>query len=146
MLGQDGSYPSIEKLQDRDYSGTKVLLAEDNELNVEIAEELLKQVGIQVDAEGNGRLALERLLSMPEGYYDLVLMDIQMPEMNGYEATKAIRSSGRDDLKTLPIVAMTADVFLDDVRHAKEVGMNGHMAKPIEIENLLNILEQWVKH
>jgi CheY-like chemotaxis protein len=100
--------------------------------------------GVQVEKAENGRVAVNRVLETPAGYYDLILMDIQMPLMNGYDATIAIRKSGREDLKTLPIVAMSADAFSDDVQHAKKVGMNGHIAKPVEIAKLLQCLEEWI--
>jgi CheY-like chemotaxis protein len=134
----------IVDLQSHDYSDKRVLLVEDNELNMEIAEELLAQVGLSVDTAVNGRLAVERVCEMPEHYYDLVFMDIQMPEMNGYEAATAIRAQDREDLKTVPIVAMTADAFTDDVKHAKQAGMNDHIAKPVEIKKLVKALEKWI--
>lgn len=144
MFGQEKEYTEVDKLQSKDYSGKRVLLVEDNELNMEIAKELLKETGVMVETVVNGRLAVERIHEMPAGYYNMVFMDIQMPEMNGYEATKAIRGSEREDLKILPIVAMSADAFTDDVKHAKDVGMNGHVAKPIEIEKLISALEKWI--
>lgn len=137
-------YTEIEQLKGKDYSGKRVLIVDDIEINLEIAEELLKETGITVEKAVNGGMAVERVKAMPAGYYDLVFMDIQMPEMNGYEATAAIRTSGREDLKTLPIVAMSADAFMDDVKHAQDVGMNGHIAKPVEIGNLLKALEEWI--
>lgn len=91
-----------------------------------------------------GDIQVERLLNASPGAYDLVLMDIQMPNMNGCEATDTIRNSGREDLRTLPIVAMSADAFLDDIQHAKAVGMNGHIAKPIELNRLAEVLERWL--
>jgi signal transduction histidine kinase/DNA-binding response OmpR family regulator len=144
ILGNTEGETELEQLQSRDYSGKRILLVEDNELNMEIAEELLLSTGVQVEKAENGRVAVNRVLETPAGYYDLVLMDIQMPLMNGYDATIAIRKSGREDLKTLPIVAMSADAFSDDVQHAKKVGMNGHIAKPVEIEKLLQCLEEWI--
>ena len=93
----------------------------------------------------NGREALERLLETPPEYYDLVLMDVQMPDMNGYEATEAIRASGRPDLGTLPIVAMSADAFAEDVQRALKSGMNDHLAKPVDIAKLLSVLEKWMR-
>lgn len=125
-------------------TGRHVLVVEDNELNKEIAMELLTEAGLYVHTEEDGKKALDHLLAMPPGTYNCVLMDIQMPNMNGYEATKAIRASGREDLKTLPIIAMTADAFSEDVQKAKDSGMNGHIAKPIEITKLMKILEQWL--
>jgi CheY-like chemotaxis protein len=145
MLGEEEEHTEVDQLQSRNYEGKRVLIAEDNELNMEIAEELLRQVGVEVDTAVNGRMAVERVREMPAAYYDLILMDIQMPEMNGYEATMAIRQTAmREDLQTVPIVAMSADAFTDDVRHAKEVGMNDHLAKPVEIDKLISILDKWI--
>lgn len=123
------------------YIGKRALLVEDNELNMEIAGELLESVGLTVDKAFDGKQAVEQLQAAPEGYYQLVFMDIQMPNMNGYEAARAIRSSKRDDLKKLPIIAMTADAFMEDVNKAKAAGMNAHIAKPIEIAQLAQILD-----
>ncbi len=118
-----------------------MLVVEDNELNMEIAEELLTFIGLVVEKAFDGKQAVDRLLATPPHYYDLVLMDIQMPNMNGYEAARAIRASGRPDLVEIPIAAMTADAFKEDVNKAKSAGMNAHIAKPIEIEKLSKILE-----
>lgn len=144
MLGEEEEYTEIDQLQSKDYSGKRVLLVEDIELNLEIASEMLMQAGVTVDKAMNGRLAVERVNEMPEGYYDLIFMDVHMPEMNGYEATEAIRASEREDLKKIPIIAMTADVFTDDVKRAKDAGMNGHVAKPVEIAKLLEALDEWL--
>lgn len=144
MFGENIEHTEIDRLQSRNYSGKRVLLVEDNEINMEIAVELLTQAGVTVETAANGRIAVERVHEMPEGYYNLIFMDIQMPEMNGYDATAAIRASEREDLKTIPILAMSADVFMDDVKHAQDVGMNGHVAKPIEIDKLLKALETWL--
>jgi CheY-like chemotaxis protein len=144
MLGEKDKNAELEHLKDRDFSGKRILLVEDNELNMEIALELLGQTGVTVEAASDGRQAFDLVTERPAEYYDLVLMDIQMPVMNGYQTTEAIRGSGREDLKTLPIVAMTADAFMDDVRHAKECGMNGHISKPIEIEKLMQVLDTWI--
>lgn len=144
MFGEKKEHTMIETLQERDYSGKRALLVEDIELNMEIAKELLLQTGILVETAENGRLAVEKLEQTPEGYFDIIFMDIQMPEMNGYEATEAIRASEREDLRTVPILAMSADVFVDDIRHAQAAGMNGHVPKPIEIANLMDALEKWL--
>jgi signal transduction histidine kinase/DNA-binding response OmpR family regulator len=145
ILGEeDDEFTPAEALRHKDYSGKRILVAEDNELNMEIATELLTQTGAEVDHASNGREASEKVKASPAGYYDLVFMDIQMPEMNGYEAAAAIRASEREDLQKLPIVAMSADVFMDDVKHAHDVGMNGHVAKPVSIDNLLAALDKWI--
>lgn len=135
----------IDSFAENEYSGKRILLAEDNELNREIACELLEMIGLEVETAFDGKQAVELITQKPENYYDLVFMDIQMPYMNGYEATKAIRASDREDLKKIPIVAMSADAFSDDVFRAKEAGMNDHVSKPIEIPKLSEALEKWLK-
>lgn len=121
--------------------GLRVLLAEDNELNREIAIALLERKGIIVDAAENGQICVDKFKAAAVGYYDAVLMDLRMPVMNGYEATKAIRAMDRADAK-LPIIAMTADAFAEDMQRCLEVGMNAHMAKPIDMNKLMNLLGQ----
>lgn len=135
----------VDTLKQSDYSGRKILLVEDNDLNIEIAEELLSYIGIEVEKARDGQQAVDILLDRPQDYYDLVFMDIQMPVKNGYEATREIRASGREDLKTLPIVAMSADAFSDDIQKAAMAGMNDHVAKPIELPKLLAALEKWLR-
>lgn len=149
VLGLDNSErpaTALETFKEQDFSGKRVLLVEDNELNIEVAAELLDIVGIQVDQALNGQLAVDCVLDHEPGYYDLIFMDIQMPVMNGYESTRAIRSSGREDLKTIPIVAMTADAFADDIRKSEEAGMNGHISKPVDIEKLEEALRTFLFH
>lgn len=136
---------AIESFRQQDFSGYRVLLVEDIDLNIEIATEILNIVGIQVVQAMNGQLAVNEVLKHEAGYFDLIFMDIQMPVMNGYEAAKQIRSSNRDDLKKIPIVAMTADAFADDVRKSREAGMNDHIAKPIDIQKLTHILQKWIQ-
>ena len=125
-------------------SGKKVLLAEDNEMNREIATELLKMQGITVDTAENGLQALELFEKSEPGEYDAVLMDIQMPVMNGYEAAAGIRASAHCGAQTIPIFALTADAFVTDVIKARNAGMNDHIAKPIEINRLLDIMQKWL--
>lgn len=139
-----GTNPAADRTEDRPLDGLRILLAEDNELNAEIAVELLSHFGAEVDRAADGEEAVDRFVSGGEGRYDLVLMDIQMPRMNGYDAARAIRSLGRAD-SSLPILAMTADAFSEDVSHALETGMDGHIAKPIDIQNLLQTIERAVK-
>jgi len=121
-----------------------VLLVEDNELNAEIAVELLRLLGIETDIAGNGQCAVELLLQAGECPYDLILMDIQMPVMNGYEATKLIRASGRADLAQVPIIAMTANTFRDDIDRAFASGMNAHLPKPVSHAQLAKTLQKWL--
>lgn len=121
-------------------SGKRVLIAEDNDLNQEIAIELLRMLGVDADCAGDGVEAVERFETSAPGTYDLILMDIQMPRMDGYEATRAIRSMGHPDSKTIPIVAMTADAFKKDEQKALNAGMNEHLAKPVSVEQLTQVL------
>jgi len=130
-----------EKKQATDFSGKRILLAEDNELNAEIAQELLGELGLSIDWAENGKLALEMFEKSPVGAYDAVLMDIRMPVMNGYEATEAIRALSREDA-SLPIIAMTADAFSEDVQRCLERGMNAHVAKPIDVKEISRILSR----
>jgi signal transduction histidine kinase/CheY-like chemotaxis protein len=127
-----------------DLSGKRVLLAEDNELNAEIAKEILEMTGLSVEHAENGAKAVDCVAESKDGYFDLVLMDIQMPVMNGYEATRAIRAIDREYTKKLPIVAMTANAFAEDVLAAKGAGMDAHIAKPLEIDTLARVLNKWI--
>lgn len=119
-----------------------VLLAEDNELNRQIAVEMLEFLGARVETAVNGREAVNAVLSHPQFYYDMVLMDIQMPELGGYDAAREIRHSGLKRVEELPIIAMTADAFAEDVRQARLAGMSGHLAKPISISQLKKTLSE----
>lgn len=120
--------------------GKRVLLCEDNHLNREIASTLLSSQGMQVDAAENGKIGVEKFASSAVGSYDIILMDIQMPLMNGYQAAEAIRGLLRPDAEKVPIVALTANAFEDDIRKAMEAGMNAHLAKPIEPERLFLVI------
>lgn len=127
-----------------DLSGRHILLVEDNIINREIALELLSMTNASVDTAENGQQAVEAYESAEEGYYDLILMDIQMPVMDGYAATHAIRSSKRSDSASIRIIAMTANTFAEDVARARDAGMDGHLAKPIDIPLLMQMLRQFV--
>ena len=122
------------------YSGKRVLLVEDNESNIEIGRELLGVVGIQVEVAENGEKAIEKIIESEENYFDIIFMDIQMPVMNGYEATRIIRKMQRDDMKKIPIIAMSAYAFSDDLKKAKEAGMTGSISKPVEVSKLNKLL------
>ena len=126
------------------FKDKRILLAEDNDLNWEIAQEILSVSGFLVERAENGQDCLEKFKQSEIGYYDVVLMDIRMPVMNGYDAAKALRALEREDA-ALPIIAMTADAFSEDIEHAKECGMNDHIAKPIDVDRLMQILEQYLK-
>ena len=124
--------------------GLKVLAAEDNDINAEILEELLSLEGVSCERTVNGLEALERFQQTPPGYYDAILLDIQMPVMNGYEAARAIRDLDRPDAKAIPIVAITANAFAEDVQNAMDAGMNAHLSKPIDMEILKSVLEDLI--
>ena len=123
-----------------DFTGKRLLLVEDNEINKEIANMILEQLGFEVETAENGQIAVEKVSASLPGYYDLILMDIQMPIMDGYAATRAIRGLENEQLAGIPIVAMTANAFAEDVRAAEEAGMNGHIAKPIDIQVMMKTI------
>ena len=134
--------PEVEKIS---FENRHILLAEDNELNWEIASELLSELGLELDWAENGQICLEKFQSQPEGYYDAILMDIRMPVMTGYEATEAIRALSRADAKEIPIIAMTADAFSEDIQRCLEHGMNAHVAKPIDVQEVARLLRKYMK-
>ena len=127
------------------FTGKKLLVVEDNELNLEIASTLLKEAGFEVDTAENGKVAVEKVEAASADRYDLILMDIQMPEMDGYEATRRIRALPDAKKAALPIVAMTANAFEDDRKNALHAGMNGHIAKPLDIQKLFQVLSKLLK-
>jgi len=130
--------------QDVDLSGRRILLAEDNELNWEIANELLSDLGVELDRAEDGRICLEKFQKSPEGYYNVILMDIRMPHMTGYEAAQAIRELNHPDALTVPIIAMSADAFSDDIQRCLGCGMNAHIAKPIDVKELTRLLKRYL--
>lgn len=125
----------------QDFSGKRILLAEDNDLNWEIAYEILSSAGFELERAENGKICVEKFEKSEEGAYDLILMDIRMPVMDGYEAAKAIRALERSDAK-LPIIAMTADAFSEDIQRCLDCGMNAHIAKPIDVKKLIQELQK----
>ena len=127
-----------------DFSGKRILLVEDNELNREIAEAILTETGFEVESAPDGTDAVDMVRQAQEHYYDAVLMDVQMPVMDGYEATRTIRALPRQDVKTLPIIAMTANAMEEDKENALKNGMNAHVAKPIDIDLFLKILGKYL--
>lgn len=135
----------VQCLLAADYTGYRALLVEDNALNTEIAQELLHMAKLQVETAQDGQEAVDRVTALPPGYYDLILMDIQMPRKNGYEAARELRASQREDLQQIPIIAMSADAFDDDVKRALDAGMNDHVPKPIELDKLLGALAKWIE-
>ena len=141
---KDLEEPCIE-LEAMELSNYRALLVEDNEMNAEIARELLEMTGLVVEHSCDGIEAVDKIVECENGYYDIIFMDIQMPKMNGYDATRAIRAMNRDYCKKVPIIAMTANAFAEDVQAAKTVGMNEHIAKPLDLKILTKTLEKWLK-
>ena len=125
-----------------EFAGKRLLVVEDNALNREIAVTMLEEAGFAVDTAENGKLAVDKVRESAPGYYDLVLMDIQMPVMNGYEATRAIRALPDAEKAALPIVAITANAFDEDRQNAAKAGMNGHLSKPFDMQQLLAMIEE----
>lgn len=137
-------FSAVGNKETYDFGGKKILLVEDNELNMEIASELLKFVNLQVEHAENGKVAVDIFRNSKEKEYALIFMDIQMPLMNGYDAARCIRSSEHPAAGTIPIIAMTANAFNDDVQAAFDAGMNGHLAKPIDVEVLYKTIARYI--
>lgn len=135
-----------EKEESYDFTGRRVLLVEDNDLNSEIAETILGMVGCEVEAAKNGQEAVDKFLETPVNYYDVILMDIRMPLMDGFEATKLIRTSKKEDARVVPIIALSANAFDEDTKKSIDAGMNGHLAKPIDMKYLYKVLKQIWDH
>lgn len=123
------------------FDGFHILVVEDNEINSEIARSLLEDRNFIVDCVYDGAQAVERMRSTEPGFYDVILMDIMMPVMDGLDATRTIRSMDRGDCKTIPIIAMSANAFDDDLKKSVECGMNGHLSKPVEVDKLYRTLD-----
>ena len=134
-----------EEDQSADLSGMRVLLAEDNELNMEIAETFLTDAGVQITKAYNGKEEVERYLEQPAGTFDAILTDLMMPVMDGCEAARAIRGSGRADAESIPIIALTANAFLEDAERVKREGMNEHLPKPLDVGKMLSVLAKYRK-
>jgi len=128
----------------RKLEGVRILVADDNELNLEIMFEILNSSGAEVDCVHNGKEALDTYLKSSQGYYQIILMDVHMPEMDGLQATKKIRNSGRSDASIVPIIAMTADVFKEDIRRCKDAGMDAHIGKPVELDKLYSMVRKFI--
>ncbi|MDR2742961.1 MAG: response regulator [Treponema sp.] len=128
----------------RDFTGRRILLAEDIEINRIILKELLSETHITIDEAANGGEALNAFAASEPGFYDLVFMDVQMPNMDGHEATRRIRALNREDAKSVPIIAMTANAYREDIDRALAAGMNSHLAKPVDMEEVLKALGQWL--
>ena len=134
----------LKNLEDLKFEGKRILLVEDHPVNAEIAKNVLQMTGLEIEWVMDGEAAVERMAGSNEGEFDLVFMDIQMPNMDGYQATAAIRAM-TTYARRIPIVAMTANAFADDIRKAKEVGMNDHISKPIDFKELAKILQKWIR-
>ncbi len=135
----------VQKVNQTEYT-RRILLVEDNDLNREIAKELLEMEAFLVETAENGQEGVTAFSSKPAYYYDVILMDIQMPVMNGYDAAKAIRQLERKDAAEIPIIALTANAFADDIYAAKQAGMNTHLAKPLDLKQLCKVLNQWLPY
>lgn len=144
FIEEDFAEGQIKEEKKPEVSGKRILLAEDNELNWEIADEILTSAGFEVERAENGKVCVEKFEQSGEGTYDVILMDIRMPVMNGYEAAKAIRSMERSD-SGLPIIAMTADAFSEDIQRSLASGMNAHISKPIDVSKLMQQLQKYLK-
>ena len=136
---------AAERLPKYDFDGARLLLVEDNNMNMEVAKHILLLVGFAVDSAWNGQEAIDIFTASRPGAYRAILMDVHMPEVDGYEATRAIRASGHPDAGSVPIIAMTADVFAEDVAEARAAGMNDHIAKPIDVDALYKMLEKYME-
>lgn len=134
-----------EDVSDELFRGNRVLLVEDNVINQEIAMEIIGATGASVECASDGRAGLRRFGEMPEGYFDMIFMDIQMPVMNGYEATRAIRKLSRGDALSVPIIALSANAYAEDIAASREAGMNEHMTKPLDIPQLIAEMGRWLK-
>ena len=131
--------------QNVDLNGRRVLLAEDVDINAEIIMMTLQMEGVEAERASNGKIAVEMFLSHPEGYYDAVLMDMRMPEMDGLEATRTIRRADRPDAKTVPIIALTANAYDEDVQRSLQAGLNAHLSKPVKPEELFRTLREFIR-
>lgn len=136
---------ALEIFRHLDYSDKRILMAEDMPMNIAVAKKILDMTNVQLEIANNGKIALDMFLEHEPGYYDLILMDVQMPVMNGYEATSAIRSNPRPDTQTIPIVAMTANAFAEDIQAARNAGMNSHIAKPFDFKHLADVLQTYLQ-
>ena len=143
--GNYGDKPirAFKDIEEFDFKNKRILIAEDNELNWKIASELLEPYGFSIDWAENGMVCVEKFKNSRPGYYDVILMDIRMPLMNGYDAAREIRIQKRKD-NFIPIIAMTADAFFEDIKKCIDCGMNAHMSKPLNINELLQIIDKYI--
>ena len=138
--------PQQEQKEESDVElrGRRILIAEDNELNWEIASEILREFGLEVEWAENGQICVELFDRSSPGWYDAILMDLRMPVMTGLEAAEAIRKLKREDAQTIPIIAVSADAFKDDIQRCLDSGMNAHTAKPLELQKIVSLLGQYL--
>ncbi|MCM1162132.1 MAG: ATP-binding protein [Roseburia sp.] len=136
--------PSEKSFQELSFDNCRILLVEDNEINREIAEEIIGSTGVLVESVTNGREAVEQFLEKEAGYYNLIFMDIQMPIMDGYDATREIRKLPKKDALSIPIIAMSANAFTEDIIASREAGMNEYITKPLDMEQLMSCMEHWL--
>ncbi|MDE5699461.1 MAG: response regulator [Lachnospiraceae bacterium] len=129
-----------------DIAGMKVLVVEDNELNLDIVQEVLKERGLIVTGAANGQIAVDLFGGSPPGTFDAILMDMHMPVLDGVSATRQIRAMDRPDAKTIPILALTANDFEEDIRRTREAGMNDHLTKPFDMEKIFSVLAEYAVH
>jgi CheY-like chemotaxis protein len=144
-IDQEKKAQPVETPEEVSIKGMRVLLVEDNELNIEIAQELLEDEDVVVTTAENGQIAVDTFTQAPPGTFDAILMDVMMPVMNGLDATRTIRASDHPEAKTIPIIAMTANAYAEDVSACLTAGMNEHIAKPIDFDRLFNVLNQYRK-
>lgn len=137
--------PIQQQYTQQHFAGKRILLAEDNDLNWEIAEDILSEAGFELERAENGQICVDMFQQSEVGYFDVILMDIRMPVMSGYDAAKAIRALKERSDANLPIIAMTADAFSEDIQHSLECGMNAHVSKPIDVDRLIQILKKYLK-
>ncbi len=143
-IARKNSMSLFQEKRRADLKGRRILMAEDVEINAEIMEQIIMVRGAEIDHAVNGKIALEMFEKSEEGYYDAILMDVRMPEMDGLAATEAIRALGRKDAKVIPIIALTANAFDEDVQRSLQVGMNAHLSKPVEPDRLYQTLEELI--
>ena len=136
------SEPDKEQTKDEGYADKRILLVEDNEINMEILEAMLEMTGVQTEKATDGQEAVKMVHDHPDGYYDLIFMDIQMPVMDGYEATRQIRRMDKSCASSLPIFAVSANALASDIQNSMEAGMNGHIAKPVDFDLIEKVLKQ----
>jgi CheY-like chemotaxis protein len=142
VINREVEQDEAQAPDDFSLAGYRILLVEDNELNAEIAEEILKDAGAEVTVAQNGKIAVDICAKSEKSYFDLILMDIMMPEMDGLTATRTLRSLDREDMKTIPVIAMTANAFAEDRKAALEAGMNGYVTKPINVSALMKEIQE----